>query len=106
MLKQFQNNTDLITFAKILAQQTDFDEVLRLVAHKSTQLLKADLALILMVNPDTRETINTVIKDGRNYEQKAYRKIHINIGGWIINYKKSFLSKDIHKDKRFTKEFI
>ncbi|MEJ2635552.1 MAG: hypothetical protein P8184_09700 [Calditrichia bacterium] len=45
-----------IEFAKILGQQTDFQEVLRLVTNKAAQFLKADLALILMLNPDTRET--------------------------------------------------
>jgi len=103
LTQQIKNNEDLITFAKILSHQTDFQEVLRLVAHKSAQFLKADLALILMINPDTRETIKTVMKDGKSTEQLEFRKIHIHIGGWIINYKKSFLSKNIYRDKRFTK---
>jgi len=94
---------DLFELAKTLSHQTDFQEILRLVANKSAQLLRADLALILMVNPDTRETIKTIIRDGKSSEQEGFREIHTNIGGWIINYKKSFFSKDIHKDKRFTK---
>ncbi len=94
-------NDDLITLARILTHQTDFNEVLRLVAHKASQLLGADLALIVMVNPDTRETIKTVIKNGKYSEQKEYRKIYINVAGWIIKYKKSFLSYDIQRDERF-----
>ena len=92
---------DLIEFAKILGQQTDFKEVVRLVANKTAQLLKADLALIMMLNPDTRKTVKTIFKDGRSIEQKEYRDIHIHVGGWIVNNKKSFFSKHIQSDDRF-----
>ena len=97
------NIEDIIGFAKILGQQTDFQEVLRLVAHKSAQFLKADFALMLMLNPDTRETVNTIFKEGQSIDQKEYRDIHIHVGGWIINNRKSFLSKNIQKDERFVK---
>lgn len=97
------NIEDLLEFARILGQQTDFNEVLRFVAHKSAQFLKSDLALVLMLNPDTRETVKTIIKDGKNIEQKEYRDIHIHVGGWIINNNKSFLSQNIQKDERFVK---
>ncbi len=64
MLVQSINTDDLFEFAKILGQQTEFREVIRLVAQKSAQLMKADLALILMLNPDTRGTVVTIIKEG------------------------------------------
>ena len=101
MKQQSENTNDLIEFAKLLGQQSDFQEILRLVAHHSAQILKADLALILMLNPDTRKTVKTIFKDGKTIEQKEYRDIHIHIGGWIINHKKSFLSHNIQKDDRF-----
>jgi len=101
LLQQSLQNEDIIEFAKILGQQTDFQEVLRLVAHKSAQFLKADLALILMLNPDTRETVKTIIKDGKHIDQKEYRDIHIHIGGWIVQHSKPFLSRNIQKDERF-----
>ncbi len=100
-MSQQNEQKDLFEFARILGSLTDFHEVVRLVANKSAQLLRADLALIDMVNPDTRETIKTVIMNGKYCEQKEYRKIHINVAGWIIHYKKSFLSHDIHHDERF-----
>lgn len=87
--------------AKILRQQTDFQEVLRLVAHNSAQMLKADLTLILMLNPDTRETMKTLFKDGKSVEQKEYHDIHIHVGGWIISKSKPFLSQNIQNDDRF-----
>ena len=93
---------DLFEFAKLLGQQSDFQQILRLVAHHSAQLLNADLALILMLNPDTRKTVKTIFKDGKTIEQKEYRDIHIHVGGWIINHEKSFFSKRIQKDDRFT----
>lgn len=90
-------------FAKILRQQTNFQEILRLVAHNSAQMLKADLALILMLNPDTRETMKTLFKDGKSFEQKEYQDIHIHVGGWITSKSKPFLSPNIQKDDRFVK---
>lgn len=103
MSKQLTDTHDLFELARTLSHQTDFKEVLRLVAQKSAQLLRADLALIQMVNPDTRETVKTIIKDRKSSEQENCREIYTNVGGWIIHYKKSFLSKDIHKDKKFSK---
>ena len=101
------NTTEILRqqfeLAKILGQQTDFQEVLRLVAHKAAQLLKADLALILMLNPDTRETVKTILKDGKNIEKKEYHEIHIHVGGWIISKRKPFLSQKIQTDDRFEK---
>ena len=103
MLQQNIQNDDIIEFAKILGQQTDFQDVLRLVAHQSAQFLKADVALILMLNPDTRETVKTIIKDGKYSDQKDYLDIHIHVGGWIIKNNKPFLSHHIQKDDRFVK---
>ena len=96
-------NNDLFELAKILGQQTEFQEVIRLVAQKSAQLMKADLALILMLNPDTRGTVITIIKEGKLLEQKEYRNVHIHVGGWITNKGKSFISQDIQADDRFSK---
>jgi transcriptional regulator with GAF, ATPase, and Fis domain len=94
---------NLFEFAKLLGQQSNFNEILRLVAHYSAQFLKADLALILMFNPDTRRTFKTIYKNGKTIEQKQYRNIHIHIGAWIINHCESFLSPDIQNDDRFAK---
>ena len=103
MSGSLQNTLKLLEFAKLLGQQSNFNEILRLVAHYSAQFLKADIALILMLNPDTRKTVKTIFKDGKTVEQKQYRNIHIHVGGWIINRKKSFFSKNIQRDNRFSK---
>jgi len=103
MKKTSGNLVDIFEFARLLGQQSDFQQILRLVAHHSAQTLQADLALILMLNPDTRKTVKTIFKDGKTIEQKQYRNIHIHVGGWIINRKKPFLSKHIQSDERFAK---
>lgn len=103
MKHQIVNDIDLIELVKILGQQTDYHEVLRLVTHKTAQFLNADLALILMLNPDTQETVKTIIKDGRFVDKKEYRDIHIHVGGLIIKTHKPFFSSDLHKDSRFVK---
>ncbi|MEJ2615543.1 MAG: sigma 54-interacting transcriptional regulator, partial [Ignavibacteriaceae bacterium] len=97
------HSNDLFEFAKILGQQTEFQEVIRLVAQKTAQLMKADLALILMLNPDTRSTVITIIREGKFLEQKEYRNVHIHVGGWIVSKGKSFISQDIQTDDRFAK---
>jgi len=91
----------LIELARDLGQQADFREILRLVAHHAVQSSGADLALILMLNPQTRETVRTVFRDGTPIEQKEYRIIHIHVGGWIVNNGTRFLSQDLRRDRRF-----
>jgi transcriptional regulator with GAF, ATPase, and Fis domain len=102
MTSSMINSEDLFEFTKILGQQTEYEEVLRLVANNAAQLLRADLALILMLNPDTRKTVKTIFRDGKLIEQKEYLDIHIHIGGWIVHKKTSFISNCIQRDKRFT----
>ena len=103
MSQQFIHRNDLFEFAKILVHQSDFNEIVRLVSQKSAQILNSDLALLLMLNPDTRETIKTIFKDGKSVNQNEYRNIHIHIGGWIITKGKPFISQHIQKDERFIK---
>ena len=44
----------LLELAQILGQQGDFSEVLRLVVEKAASLAHAEAALIMMINPRTR----------------------------------------------------
>jgi transcriptional regulator with GAF, ATPase, and Fis domain len=98
-----KNTNDFFEFAQILGQQTDFRHIVRLVANKTTLVLNADFALILLLNPDTRNTIKTIFKDGKSVEQQEFRNIHIHVGGWIVSNKTPFLSPHIQKDNRFVK---
>jgi len=99
---QIADTNQLYELARILSHQTDFDEVVRMVASHSAKLLHADLAIILMINPDTRDTIKTIFKNGKFEKGEEHRVIHTNIGGWILNYNKPFFSQNIHKDERFS----
>ncbi|MGH7600586.1 MAG: hypothetical protein ACREOI_29880 [bacterium] len=56
----------LIDLAGALSQQNDFQEILRVVAQQAMSLLHAETALILMVNPRTRNTVKTVMREGQS----------------------------------------
>lgn len=50
----------IIELAQILSRQSDYEEVLRLVVEKASQLITSDSTLIMMINPKTRDTIKTI----------------------------------------------
>jgi transcriptional regulator with GAF, ATPase, and Fis domain len=96
----------LLELASILAMQNDFDEVLRLVAQKSSSLLNAENTFIMMINPRTRETIKTLYKEGDGNHHGPYQFIHTYFSGWVIDKNIGFISKDINKDTRFNKNLF
>ena len=69
----------LIDLAALLGQQSDFQEILRLITQKAADLVPAEMVLLMMINPQTRQTIKTVHREGRADEDKKYHLIHINI---------------------------
>jgi len=97
-------NKNLIEMVRLLALQTEYQELLRLVAQKSAQFLNAETACILIINPDTRQTVKTIIKEGPKGEQKELQNVHTHIGGWIISNRQSFFSPELRKDQRFQKD--
>jgi transcriptional regulator with GAF, ATPase, and Fis domain len=105
-----QNLTDklyaVIDLASLLAQQSDFQEVLRLVTQKATDIVDADLALIMMLNPVTRQTVKTVYKGSKEITDRKYRFLHTNISGWVLDNKRPFITDDIQSDKRFQKNIF
>jgi transcriptional regulator with GAF, ATPase, and Fis domain len=62
----------LVEVAEILGQESDFHEILRLVANKAASLLSAEIALIMMINPLTRQTVKTVIKAGQEVNKPDF----------------------------------
>jgi len=92
----------LVELAQILGQQSDYDGVLRLVVEKASSLAPSDAALIMMVNPRTRDTIKTVYAE-KNTDDEYTRFMHTNISGWVIVNDASLLSPDITCDSRFRK---
>ena len=95
----------LIELAQILGQQSDYEEVLRLVVEKASQLVNSDSALVMMINPKTRDTIKTIYSE-RNSEDTQNHFVHINISGWVILNDSSLLSADIKSDNRFRKNLF
>jgi transcriptional regulator with GAF, ATPase, and Fis domain len=96
----------LIDLAQVLGQQNDYQEILRLVAQKASQLVEADYVLLLMINPRTRETMKTMFKEGLKLDQRRLHSIQTHVSGWIVKNKQAFESTDIGKDPRFKKNLF
>jgi transcriptional regulator with GAF, ATPase, and Fis domain len=90
----------LIELVLILAKQNDFQETLRLVAKKASNLLKADTTLIMMINPRTRETVKTLHRE-EVAENEPYQFVNTYLSGWTIAKNCGFLSENIREDSRF-----
>jgi transcriptional regulator with GAF, ATPase, and Fis domain len=95
----------IIELAQILSQQSEYEEVLRLVVEKSLQLVNSDSALIMMVNPKTRDTVKTIYAE-KNLKDEQNHFLHINVSGWVILNNKSLMSEDIKNDIRFRKKLF
>lgn len=100
-IQQLQSISDL---ARILTTQNNFQEILRIVAETAIQIFKAETASILMVNPKTKDTVRTIIREGRLIDEKQYRMLQINVSGWVMNHQASFLSENIQDDDRFARD--
>jgi transcriptional regulator with GAF, ATPase, and Fis domain len=96
----------LLELASILEQQTDFKEVLRLVAQKSASLMEAETALVMMINPSTRETVKTIYREDKGAEDKRHQFVHTYFSGWVIDNRQAFFSGDIHEDGRFNRDVL
>ena len=96
----------ILDLAVLLAQQNDFQEILRLVTQKAADLMHAEMALIMMINPQTRQTVKTVYKEGQAGEDKKYHFVHTNISGWVIENKAPFVTPNLLKDQRFRKNLF
>jgi len=91
----------LLDLATILNQQTSIDEVFRLITQQSSDLLNADISLIMMLNPRTHQTIKTIFKEGDEPKQPIPKFLHNQISGWLMKYKKPLLTPNIKNDERF-----
>jgi len=93
----------ILDLAGLLAQQNDFQEIIRLSTQKAADIMDADTAIIMMINPQTRHTLKTMHREGSADKGNKYHFLQTNVSGWVIDNKAAFLSGDIHKDKRFHK---
>ncbi len=95
----------IIELAQILGQQSDYEEVLRLIVEKASDLVNSDLALVMMINPKTRNTIKTIFAESSSGDEQNHF-VHTNICGWVILNNSSLLSADIKYDNRFRKKLF
>ena len=96
------NSENLIDLAYTLSQQNHFEEILRLVAKRAAALLHAQIVLITMVNPQTRQTVKTVVREGLEDDDPKYHAVQNQINGWIMKFNQPLLSSDVKTDSRFT----
>lgn len=99
--KSIDELAQLLDLAELLSQQHSFEEILRMVAQQTAALLQAQTTLIMMMNPQTRETIKTVVREGRVADDRRYHVVQKQISGWLIKYDQPLLSPDLSKDARF-----
>ena len=91
----------IFELASLLSRQYDYQEILRLVTQKASALLKADIALVMMINPQTRDTIKTIFKKGKEKDDKTYQLAHTYFSGWVIENNCGLISSEIQHDSRF-----
>ncbi len=96
----------LIELASILGRQNDYQEILRLVSQKTSSLMDVQNAILMMINPRTRQTVKTIFKESGEGNQPDFNGIQTHVSGWIIKNKQSFKSENIKTDKRFSKNLF
>ncbi|MDZ7343788.1 MAG: GAF domain-containing protein, partial [candidate division KSB1 bacterium] len=94
----------LFALAKILGQQNDFQEIVRLISSTATALFNAEVASIMMINPGTQETIKTIFKGGKEIAAAPYQYVQNVVVGWAMKHQRAFLSTDLQADARFDTE--
>lgn len=96
----------LLDFAKSLAQQNDLTKIIHLVTGFTKQSIDSDIASIMLINPETRQTIQTVHREGEIGQKRQYHLAQIILTGWACENNSSFFSENLHQDPRFRKEML
>ena len=102
--KQFLES--IFDLAEILSHQDDFEEILRIITSRASELFKINLSSIIMINPQTQRTIKTVIREGKKTDPNHYSFVHNNVVGWAVKNNLPFVSDNIKKDNRFKKNLF
>lgn len=102
--REYHKLERLLELAEMLGQQSNFDEILRVATQQAASLLNAEVALIMMINPRTHQTVKTVFKEGRETQPHRYHTVHAQVCGWVIKNHRVFLSPNIKEDSRFRKD--
>jgi len=102
----FEKLSSLTEMAAVLNQQNDFQEILSLVTRNATSLVNADTSIIMMINPQTRQTIKTLHRRGNEVDHGKFQSVHTHVSGWILKNELAFISSDIKGDSRFKKKLF
>ncbi len=96
----------LIELASMLGNQNDFDEILRIVSAHALSLFDADVSSVVMINPRTDNTIRTIIREGKDYQQERHHLVQTNVVGWVNKHKQPFMTENLRGDDRFSKNLF
>jgi adenylate cyclase len=81
-----------------LSFDTDLDEILKRIVDETFQLIKADRAVILLIDPDTEQLAPRYVKQKREGEEI---QLSSSILEEVKNNKRAVLSSDAMLDERF-----
>jgi len=96
----------IIEIASVLNNETSFEEMLRFISEKTLRMFDCDYVHISVLNPHTQNTMKTVIRDDKISDLASIHLINLNISGWVLKNKKSFLTNNLAEDKRFTEGLL
>ena len=96
----------IIELVQILSQQSSFEETVRIISVKAIQLFDADSAKVMILNPQTENTLKTIYERQKDSFAKTYHLLNVNIAGWVQKQKESLLSPDLSNDKRFSSDIF
>lgn len=106
-MKDPQNKLEqIIEIVSVLNHETAFVEMLRLISLKTLQIFDSDFVTITVLNPQTHNTIKTVLRDEKLSDPETLHRVNINISGWVLTNRTVFLSNDLPNDKRFSKGLL
>jgi len=103
---EIQKLESLFELAAVLGQQKDFQESLRIVAQAAANLLEAESASVMMMNPMTRQTIKTIFRNRKKVQDPIQHKINTHVSGWVVKNRQPFFSEDLQADGRFSKRLF
>jgi len=96
----------IIELASILNHETSFEEMLRVISEKTLNIFDCDYVHLSVLNPQTQNTVKTIIKDERILNLESLHLVNVNISGWVLKNRRSFLSNNLPDDDRFAKNFL
>jgi len=96
----------LISLISLLNNITDYEEILRVSINKISEIVQTDIASILMLNPQTQDTIKTVIHDEKDIISGKYHLVNSTISGWVIKNKQPLFSTNLKEDIRFKSDIF